>query len=149
MVCRLLPSGQLLASGSCDKAVKLWNPSTGNLCQTLDQHFGTFYSVAFSPNGKLLASGSYDKTVRLWDPSTGTLCQTLKGHSKPAWAESNVTLSILDDQWICFGERRVFWLPPHYRPACLDFKAGILGLGSPSGRVFLISHFPGVVFMFL
>jgi WD40 repeat protein len=72
--------GRLLASGSYDKTVRLWDPATGMLEQTLKGHLDSIHSVAFSPDGRLLASGSSDKTVRLWDPATGALGQTLKGH---------------------------------------------------------------------
>ncbi|KAL3251159.1 hypothetical protein ABHI18_010792 [Aspergillus niger] len=91
-------NGQLLASGSYDKTVKLWDAATGALKHTLEGHSSRVTSVAFSNNGQLLASGSGDKTIKLWDSvysasgsgdntiklwdaATGALKHTLEGHS--------------------------------------------------------------------
>ncbi|KAF8531947.1 WD40-repeat-containing domain protein, partial [Trichophaea hybrida] len=73
--------GQLLASGSNDNTIRLWDPSTGASRSTLAGHSRWVSAVAFSPDGQLLASASLDSTVRLWDPSTGASRITLAGHS--------------------------------------------------------------------
>ena len=84
------PGGKLLASGSVDKTVKLWDVASGSLKETLTGHAWYVWSVAFSPDGKLLASGSADNTVKLWDVDSGRLSQTLTGHS---WAVQSVAFS--------------------------------------------------------
>jgi WD40 repeat protein len=60
------PDGRLLASGSEDNTVILWDVETGKQIRTLEGHTGPVQSVAFSPDGRLLASGSGDGTVILW-----------------------------------------------------------------------------------
>ncbi|HEY9606173.1 MAG TPA: serine/threonine-protein kinase [Allocoleopsis sp.] len=75
------PDGQLIASGSEDNTIKVWNLRTGKLLRTLTGHSGGIRSVAISPDGKLLASGGDDKTIKLWNLETGKLLRTLTGHS--------------------------------------------------------------------
>jgi WD40 repeat protein len=58
---------QLLASGSLDWTVRLWDTHTRECVAVLEGHTWTVLSVAFSPDGRLLASASYDGTVQLWD----------------------------------------------------------------------------------
>jgi WD40 repeat protein len=60
------PDGQMLASGSYDKTIKLWDVQSGQEVRTFRGHTDLVTSVAFSPDGRLLASASQDGTVRLW-----------------------------------------------------------------------------------
>src|SRR5713101_1230986 len=61
------PDGRVLASGSDDKTIRLWDMQTGQLLRSLEGHSNYVNSVAWSPDGKVLASGSSDKTIRLWN----------------------------------------------------------------------------------
>ena len=76
------PGGSLLASGSGDNTVQLWNLDTETLLATLEGHTDSVLNVVFSPDGSLLASGSGDGTVRLWDPATETLLSTFETHTQ-------------------------------------------------------------------
>jgi WD40 repeat protein len=75
------PNGRILASGSGDRTIILWDLETGQpLRPPLDGHRGAVYGLAFSPDGKNLASGSQDHTIILWDVATGRQLGKLTGH---------------------------------------------------------------------
>jgi WD40 repeat protein/predicted transcriptional regulator len=79
--------GGILASGSYDQTVKLWDTNTGECLKTLQGLGGAVWSVAFSPDGQILATGS-DRIVKLWDVTTGQCVKTLLGHSDMVFSVS-------------------------------------------------------------
>ena len=86
------PNGQILASGSRDQTIRLWNVANGQVLRALHQHTGWVTSVCFSPDGQILASGSVDRTICLWDVADVTtsgncqVIQTLHGHTDWVWS---------------------------------------------------------------
>ena len=68
---------KLIASGSNDKTVKIWQVDTGKEIATLEGHNDYVTSVAISADNKILASGSKDKTLKLWKLDTGRLISTI------------------------------------------------------------------------
>ncbi|MDE0316188.1 MAG: sigma-70 family RNA polymerase sigma factor [Candidatus Poribacteria bacterium] len=75
------PDGKLLACGSNDSTIKLWNSDTGELLATFTGHLSNVGSLSFSPDSNMLASGSADGTVRLWDiKSRKALNTQIAGH---------------------------------------------------------------------
>ncbi|WP_159024550.1 WD40 repeat domain-containing protein [Streptomyces scabiei] len=63
------PDGRLLASGSGDGWVRVWDPvGRRQLDEPPEATGAPVSSVAFSPDGRWLASGSVDGNVRVWRP---------------------------------------------------------------------------------
>jgi WD40 repeat protein len=67
----LTPDGRTLATGSQDRAIRLWDVATGHERAALRGHSKEVTCLAFSADGSTLASGSRDCTVRVW--TTGPL----------------------------------------------------------------------------
>jgi WD40 repeat protein len=75
------PDGQIIASGSLDKTIRLWDRSGKPISQPLLGHQGGVLALAFSPDGKYIVSGSADKTIRLWDREGNSIGQPFVGHT--------------------------------------------------------------------
>jgi len=81
------PNGKLLASGSEDQTINIWDVKSGKVLQTLKEHKGPVQTLAFSPDGKTLASGSVDQTLILWDVKTGKMLDSpLTEHTDTIWS---------------------------------------------------------------
>lgn len=74
------PVYSLLASGSEDCTIRLWDHETAQYERTLKGHTGPVTSVAFDSKGLLLASSSADMSAKLWDMSSYACTKTFKGH---------------------------------------------------------------------
>ncbi|MBD2728807.1 WD40 repeat domain-containing protein [Nostoc sp. FACHB-892] len=59
------PDGNIIASASKDKTVKLWQRN-GQLIKTITSHKEIVNSVTFSSDIKTIASASDDQTIKLW-----------------------------------------------------------------------------------
>lgn len=78
--------GSLLAAGTMNCEVRIWQTADGALSTTCQGHTDWVRAVVFSPDGRMIASGSEDTTLRLWDVETGQSLQTLVGHAKRVYA---------------------------------------------------------------
>ena len=65
------PDGSLLAVGTHENPVQLWNPGTGTRVAELHTDFSGSTSVDFSPDSSLVATADADTAVRIYDRSGG------------------------------------------------------------------------------
>eukprot|EP00698_Gefionella_okellyi_P012220 TRINITY_DN3280_c0_g1_i1.p1 TRINITY_DN3280_c0_g1~~TRINITY_DN3280_c0_g1_i1.p1 ORF type:complete len:482 (-),score=65.29 TRINITY_DN3280_c0_g1_i1:960-2366(-) len=75
------PDGRLIASGSFDMSVRLWDGFSGKYLATFRGHVGAVYQVAWSGDSRLLCSASKDSTMKIWDMRTRKLKFDLPGHA--------------------------------------------------------------------
>ena len=78
------PNGKILAGGSYDGPVFLWDVQKGGEpTTTLRKHVDGVGSIAWSPDGQLLASGDGDGTIIIWDVEAEQPLITLLGCPQP------------------------------------------------------------------
>jgi len=70
--------GTLVATGSEDKTVILWNAELGSQMRAFKSHTAAVRGVALSPDGTQLLSGGDDGTAIVWNVQSGQAARTLK-----------------------------------------------------------------------
>ncbi|MCJ1478163.1 hypothetical protein MMC13_006839 [Lambiella insularis] len=75
----MVPWGDILVSGGCDRDVRVWNMATGASVHTLRGHTSTVRCLKMS-DASTAISGSRDTTLRIWDIPSGTCRAILMGH---------------------------------------------------------------------
>jgi centriolar protein POC1 len=71
----------MVASGSDDRTVKLWDVVHASLIHTFTDHCGMVNGVSFHPDGTCLASGSTDKKIKIFDVRSQKLLQHYDAHN--------------------------------------------------------------------
>jgi periodic tryptophan protein 1 len=123
---------QVIASGSADCTVKLWDVTKGadeSCASTFTHHKGKVQAVAWHPKeGTLLATSSYDRTVALVDArSTGEHAKKVKLTADPeaiAWDPCHpeyLTVATEDGTLTCWDVRRFETANPVWTHVASEF----------------------------
>jgi WD40 repeat protein len=138
-------NGRLLATGSWDGAVRLWDVASWREAATLKGHTDRVLDVVFTPDDRTLLSSGRDSMVRFWDIAAHRLVKSRRV-STPGQLDMHVALSpdgrtmATTDQRATGGKERgavrLWDLATGRQRAVLDHNPGWLRsvVFSPDGR---------------
>ncbi|KAL2801677.1 hypothetical protein BJX63DRAFT_157941 [Aspergillus granulosus] len=117
---------QLLASGSLNNTIKLWDPATGALKHTLNTN-GIVTTIEFSKELPQLITNLGTFNIHSWHEGLSSNCSKIK---------TKVSLQL--DRWVSIQGQRELWIPPDYLPTSSTVKDGTVAFGCRNGKVCII-----------
>ncbi|KAI8832467.1 WD40-repeat-containing domain protein [Chytriomyces cf. hyalinus JEL632] len=91
------PQNRMLASGSFDNAIRIWDATSGRCVQILERHTLQVSALCFSADGCFLASGGFDNVFNVWRTRDWALVKSFKGNGnvfEVAWGVKGDKVSV-------------------------------------------------------
>ena len=79
------PEDLLIASGSYDGTVKVWDIASKEVIVDFNEHENNVRAVDFSPEGDRVVSAGVDNTVKVWDAESGEVLVDFLDHDESAY----------------------------------------------------------------
>jgi WD40 repeat protein len=144
--------GALLASGSSDRSVVLWDVQSRTRVATLaDDRQARVFALAFSPDGNLLVTGADDFALNVWDVKTHQrIGEPLKQHADSvfdiafspggaslasAGADKRIVVWDVEGQNVHPHDQRLSGYAEKYYSLAFSPNGEILASGSSSGQI--------------
>ncbi|KAJ3064848.1 hypothetical protein HDU98_011778 [Podochytrium sp. JEL0797] len=88
------PQPRILATGSFDFSIRIWDMTTGKCMHVLEKHSSQVSALSFSADGAFLASGGFDNVFNVWRTRDWVLVKSFKGNG-----------SVFEVQWGVKGDK--------------------------------------------
>lgn len=79
------PTGHVIAAGSPERVIRIWDPRSGQRISKLVGHTDNIRALLLSEDGKYVLSGSSDTTVKLWSLAAQRCLHTFTYHADSVW----------------------------------------------------------------
>ncbi|KAG0023247.1 hypothetical protein BGZ80_009982 [Entomortierella chlamydospora] len=80
------PSGTVLATGSPEKIIRVWDPRSGQRITKFAGHTDIIRALLISESGDTILSASSDTTIKLWSLTAQRCITTFTMHSDSVWS---------------------------------------------------------------
>ncbi|KAI0919919.1 hypothetical protein AcV5_001861 [Taiwanofungus camphoratus] len=80
------PYGSIVASGSPERVIRLWDPRSGKRIGKLVGHTDNIRAILLSEDARYLLTGSADASIKLWSLSSQRCLHTFTHHTDSVWS---------------------------------------------------------------